>query len=195
MQPPAWCADYIGVPFLERGRDRAGCDCWGLVRLVLAERFGVAVPSYAGDYATIADHGRLSELINKGISTTEAQRHGEGHERTMSVARQAREKNRVGSLCLRVSVVEPVWFAVEEAGPGDVMLLRLRGLPIHVGIVVAAGWMLHTHKAADAVLDRFGGIEWRNRVLGIYRHRELCQARIPPVGQLKGVARQREQQA
>ncbi|GIX11235.1 MAG: tail assembly protein [Elioraea sp.] len=43
--PPPWCGEYVGIPFAERGRTREGCDCWGLVRLVLAERWRVRVPS------------------------------------------------------------------------------------------------------------------------------------------------------
>ncbi|MBE0598442.1 MAG: C40 family peptidase [Desulfuromonadales bacterium] len=45
MLPP-WAAEYVGIPFAEHGRDRCGCDCWGLVRLVLAERFGVEVSDF-----------------------------------------------------------------------------------------------------------------------------------------------------
>jgi cell wall-associated NlpC family hydrolase len=42
--PPDWIGAYMGIPFLEGGRTRQGADCYGLARLVLAERFGIVLP-------------------------------------------------------------------------------------------------------------------------------------------------------
>ena len=33
--------DYVGLPWRIGGRDRRGLDCFGLVRLVLAEQAGI----------------------------------------------------------------------------------------------------------------------------------------------------------
>lgn len=42
-----WASRYVGIPFAEDGLTRAGCHCWGLVRLVLAEQCGIAdLPTY-----------------------------------------------------------------------------------------------------------------------------------------------------
>jgi cell wall-associated NlpC family hydrolase len=41
---PGWCAAFIGIPYLLQGRDRAGCDCWGLCWIVLEEQFGINAP-------------------------------------------------------------------------------------------------------------------------------------------------------
>lgn len=57
-----WSAAYVGIPWAELGRTRAGCDCWGLVRLVLADR-GIAVPSYLGDYDGEDDARAIAALI------------------------------------------------------------------------------------------------------------------------------------
>lgn len=46
----AHCARYVGVPFIEHGRDPIGWDCWGLLRFVGAEIGLGRHPSYAECY-------------------------------------------------------------------------------------------------------------------------------------------------
>jgi len=62
-RPPEWTSRYVGIPFRSHGRDRSGCDCYGLVRLVLREQFGVEVPSYAGDYPDALERAEVAALI------------------------------------------------------------------------------------------------------------------------------------
>ena len=44
-----WADKYLRIPFRARGRDVAGCDCWGLVRLVYRQELGVELPDFAID--------------------------------------------------------------------------------------------------------------------------------------------------
>lgn len=52
-----WWNDYLGLPYARLGRTRDGLDCWGLVRMVYAEQFGVDLPSldYDSEVETAAD--------------------------------------------------------------------------------------------------------------------------------------------
>lgn len=45
---PGWAAQYVGIPYVPGGRDRAGIDCWGLYSLIMHEQFGMALPPYEG---------------------------------------------------------------------------------------------------------------------------------------------------
>lgn len=45
MRPPAWVSDYVGLPYRE-----GEYDCWSLVRQVLAERAGIALPAFAATH-------------------------------------------------------------------------------------------------------------------------------------------------
>jgi len=130
---PDWVNAYVGLPFKVHGRDRDGIDCWGLVRLVLADQFGRRLPSYAGGYASVEDAKDIGRLIRGEM--------GPWH---------------------------PVPPGAER--PGDVVLMRLMNQPMHVGVVVAAGWMLHIEDGIDACLEPYDGARWRRRVLGRYRH-------------------------
>lgn len=56
-----WSVPLVGLPYVEKGRDVAGVDCWGLVCLALGE-VNCAIPSYEGDYIS-ADEGREIDAI------------------------------------------------------------------------------------------------------------------------------------
>jgi cell wall-associated NlpC family hydrolase len=53
--------DLIGVPFVDGGRDKNGCDCYGLARMVF-KRCGIVLP----DYRICCDD---THLINGQIAT------------------------------------------------------------------------------------------------------------------------------
>jgi len=58
-----WSASYIGTPYKDHGRDRAGVDCWGLAVLVYDEVLGIKLPSYAEDYISTDERGEIADLI------------------------------------------------------------------------------------------------------------------------------------
>lgn len=64
---------------------------------------------------------------------------------------------------------EPVPDGEEQ--PGNVVVMRMRGHPIHVGVVVAPGWMLHCHELADAAVENYRSLQWAKRIIGFYRYR------------------------
>jgi cell wall-associated NlpC family hydrolase len=137
IPPPDWVVPYIGLPWQMLGRTREGLDCWGLVRLVLAERWGVAVPAFDGAGWT-------------------------GQRKAEDIAAFARF----------ITGHMPDWKSVGWVGrrEGDGVLLRVRGRPVHIGLIVAPEWFLHILSGHNAAVERFDSIVWRDRIAGAYRH-------------------------
>lgn len=52
----------------------------------------------------------------------------------------------------------------------DVVLLRMLGLPMHVGLVTQKGYMLHTSRESGTCHVKYNNIQWEKRVLGFYRY-------------------------
>jgi len=64
---PDWVAPFVGIPWLEKGRDHEGADCWGVLRLAMREHFGVDLPSYGEDYDDLTDGAKITALLRQGI--------------------------------------------------------------------------------------------------------------------------------
>lgn len=131
---PSWIAQYVGIPYRALGRDRDGCDCWGLLAMIYREQFGRDLPDYNNQRWT---KGADANAVGSGAATYASQ-------------------------------FVPVPFGEEALGDG--VLLRMRGHPLHVGLVLAPGWMLHTHESADSCVESYERFIWKNRVIGIYRY-------------------------
>ncbi len=60
---PTWPEAYVGLPYADKGRDRDGVDCWGLVRLVYAELLGLELPSHADGYVSAEELADVTRAI------------------------------------------------------------------------------------------------------------------------------------
>ncbi len=150
---PAWAAGYIGLPFAEKGRDRAGYDCWGLYRLIVADRAGLALPCFATSYDRPDDGPTVEAAIRTfGTESDDWLPISRGDER--------------------------LFDAVEMRG---IYQVRIDGKPVlrranmHVGLVLAQGTLIHMERQVSSAL----GIYWRDRgvgsrIVGFWRHRELA---------------------
>lgn len=127
----SWTADYIGIPFLIRGRDRAGLDCYGLCRLVLAEHFGKRLPDFQS-YRSMEDRQHIAVLIDANKPTINAHQ-------------------------------------VESPIPGDLVLMHFYGLPIHIGIYIGSGYLLHVMKGCNTAIERIDSTRIARRIKGYYR--------------------------
>lgn len=135
MPVPIWAGHYIGLPFKDHGRDRTGLDCWGLVRLVMVERFSIALPSFSTEYDRTTNAPRISRLIDREAPAW--QKITFGHERL-----------------------------------GDVAVMRMRGKPMHVGLVLGDQQMLHIELMINSAIERYTSPAWIDRIHGLYRYKK-----------------------
>jgi len=57
-----WWNDYVGIKFVDQGRDRSGCDCAGLVCLVYSEQLNRDIGAQFGFYDS-NDASQTAELF------------------------------------------------------------------------------------------------------------------------------------
>ncbi|MBI5578124.1 MAG: C40 family peptidase [Deltaproteobacteria bacterium] len=127
----AWCAKYVGIPFADHGRTEAGCDCWGLARLVYQRERGILLSDCSDGYIT----------AHKAVITADL-----------------------------YSLESAHWREVTDPQPFDLALIRIAGIPRHVGIVIAPGRMLHIERGKDSVVEDYTRPGLSGRIEAFYRH-------------------------
>ena len=71
-----------------------------------------------------------------------------------------------------IKEVIPDWIQVWRGRERclDVIVLRLHGHPMHVGVVLGDGLMLHIDKGIDSCIESYHSTRWKDRIYGFYRH-------------------------
>lgn len=129
-----WAQEYRKIPFLEKGRDEKGVDCWGLVRLIYKIEKSIELPSYAELYEDTEQADVISRLIEQ-------------------------EK--------KIHWLEFPKDITPE--PFDVIILRMRNRPMHVGIVIDQDDMIHCVDKVGVAVESYRRMKWKDNVLGFAR--------------------------
>ena len=127
-----WWNDYVGIPFVEKGRDRKGLDCWGLVRLIYKDVKGVELPSWEEAYNSTKDKHVIAGLLAEGQK-------------------------------------EASWLKVEAPESFDVLVLKIAGVPFHVGLYTHQKRFIHCSRDTNTSIERLDSLRWRNNLLGAFR--------------------------
>ena len=74
-----------------------------------------------------------------------------------------------------ITIESEAWIKIEDAfvKEGDVVVLRMRGFPLHVGIVVGDNKFLHISKDINSTIEDYTISRWRNRIVGFYRYYDI----------------------
>ncbi len=62
------------------------------------------------------------------------------------------------------------WRRVEQAQGGDLVVFRIFGRCMHVGLLLERPWFLHTQEGACSTVERLDAAVWARRIEGFYRY-------------------------
>lgn len=118
MVAPGWCEPFIRLQYEDKGRGPIGFDCWGFVRHVERERFGVSdLPDLSEEYGSAEDHAAVADVVQR-------------YERALSSCWVPVSEPHPGDIIILKIVGHP-WHCAVAVG-GDWMMHILKG--VNVGL-------------------------------------------------------------
>ena len=91
-----WVKKYIGIPFVSNGRTMNGCDCYGLVRLVLHNEYGIDLPELSDNYTNAQNIKDTSKLFAENIPVLAAEKLSEAREKAVVIITERGVASHVG---------------------------------------------------------------------------------------------------
>jgi murein DD-endopeptidase / murein LD-carboxypeptidase len=80
-----WVKKYVGIPFVSNGRTLIGCDCYGLVRLVLRNEYGIDLPELSDNYSDALNVKETARLFSENLPVLAGQKIPVPHERAVVI--------------------------------------------------------------------------------------------------------------
>lgn len=82
-----WAKKYVGIPFVTSGRDMSGCDCYGLVRMILVNEYGFDLPMLLGDYTNALNIAETKRLFMQNVPVLCGEKISEPEEKAVALMR------------------------------------------------------------------------------------------------------------
>ena len=82
-----WAKKYVGIPFVTSGRDMSGCDCYGLVRMILMNEYGFDLPMLLGDYSNALNIAETKWLFMQNVPILCGEKINEPEEKAVALMR------------------------------------------------------------------------------------------------------------
>lgn len=142
--PQRWADKYLDIPFVEKGFDRSGCHCWGIVYLVFLKELGIELPKYL-EFSAV-NVKEVHKAINEGKQL----------DPWIPVIGPRRPFDVV------------VLKTLDDAKPN-----KIRYLECHVGVASSSQYVLHVEGGSRASNADLNSSLMRRRLVGAYRHKLL----------------------
>lgn len=128
-------------------------------------------PHWVRDYIgkPYADHGRGPESFDcYGLVLAVLKKMGINAPDYGSQYKHSEDDESVSKCIIGVS---RGWTSVrlDQVNPGDILVLRVAGIPIHIAVVISKGLMLHTLRGRNSVVESYTSKAWQGRIQEVLR--------------------------